>query len=516
MSKLEVRINPPVFLGAATIVLFFVGYSLVALESMQAQIKITTDFINSYFSWLYIGGLNFFLLVCVFILFSGFGRIRLGGPNAVPEFSDLSWFAMLFSAGVGIGLLFYGLGEPILHLASPPVEGVQPLSKEAADMGFKISFLHWGVHGWGLYCLVGLALAYFHLNKKLPLTISSAFYPLLGERVRGPVGSLVDMLAVVATLFGVATSLGMGVMQVNAGLSHMFGISDTVGVKIALIGGITLAATISVVSGIGHGIRRLSEITVGLGILLLLFVFVMGPTADITSGLAHSLGGFISDFPQLALSLETSDNKSWMSGWTIFYWGWWIAWSPFVGMFIARISKGRTIRQFVMGVLFVPALFSFVWISVLGRGALGAINGGADHLLTEVQNNLPVGLYKLLELYPFASISCFIALVVVVTFFVTSSDSGSFVIDMITSGGDPNPPVWQRVFWSFMEGAVAAVLLLSGGLGALQAGSIASALPFCLVLIVMVFCLLKALSQDTLEAVPSEKATKRGESPSLS
>jgi choline/glycine/proline betaine transport protein len=412
---------------------------------------------------------------------------------------------MLFSAGMGIGLLFYGVAEPMYHLLTPP-HGAEPGTVAAAEDAMKTVFLHWGLHAWAIYALVGLALAYFAFNRGQPLSIRAVFEPLLGKRIHGPWGHLIDILATVATMFGVATSLGLGAHQVNAGLHHLFGVPETRTVQILLIAGITAIATASVVAGLNHGIKRLSEYNMAAAGLLLLFVLLAGPTLFILNGFVENLGDYLNDFFYLGFWNETYTGGSWQNGWTVFYWGWWIAWSPFVGMFIARISRGRTVREFVAGVLLVPTLLTFLWLSVFGDSALYIELFGGGGMASAVEDNLARSLFVFLEQLPGAAGNdlpmmviagaSVLATVVIVTFFVTSSDSGSLVIDMITAGGKPNPPVAQRIFWAVTEGVVAAALLVGGGLTALQTAAIATGLPFALVLMVMIFSLYRGLARD--------------------
>lgn len=407
----------------------------------------------------------------------------------------MGWFAMLFSAGMGIGLLFYSVAEPMFHFVSSPLAA--PGTAEAARRAMDVTFLHWGLHPWAIYTMVGLALAFFAFNKGLPLSIRSVFYPVLGERIHGPIGNIVDILATVATLFGVATSLGLGVQQVNAGLNHLFGIEQSPTVQVILIAGITALATWSVLAGLSAGIRRLSEINLVLATLLCLFVLILGPTLFILNAFGENLGHYIQYLPQLSTWNETYETSTWQNSWTVFYWGWWIAWSPFVGMFIARVSYGRTVREFILGVLFVPSLITFAWLTIFGNSALQVELVGAGGIARAVQENLPVALFVLLENFPLQEVTSMLTVLVIVTFFVTSSDSGSMVIDIITAGGNPDPPKLQRLFWALLEGAVAAALLVGGGLVALQTAAISTGLPFALVLLFMIYSLRRGLAEYT-------------------
>ncbi|MGC9354552.1 MAG: BCCT family transporter, partial [Mariniphaga sp.] len=377
---------------------------------------------------------------------------------------------------------------------NPP--DAEPRSVEAARESMEITFLHWGLHAWGIYALVGMALAFFTFNKKLPLTISSVFYPLLGEKVNGPWGKVINVLAVVATLFGLATSLGLGVQQVSAGLAHLFNMPDTITTQVILITVITLAATGSVVAGLSGGVKRLSQMNMFLGAVFLLFMLIVGPTLFITDSFIQNIGGYVQNFFELSSWTETYKQSDWQSDWTVFYWAWWVSWSPFVGMFIARISRGRTLKEFVLGVLIVPTLLTFLWLSTFGGSAMYLeLNSIAD-IASAVTGNIATSLYVLLEQFPLSAVTSVVGVVLVTSFFVTSSDSGSLVVDSLTAGGKLDAPVPQRIFWALTEGAVAAVLLIGGGLGALQTAAISTGLPFAVLLIVLMWSLLKGLRKE--------------------
>lgn len=426
-------------------------------------------------------------------MFSRYGEIRLGGDDAEPDFSTTSWFSMLFSAGMGIGLLFYGVAEPMFHFINPPIPVAN--QTEAARQAMAFTFMHWGLHSWAIYALIGLALAFFSFNKGLPLSIRTIFYPVLGEKINGGLGNLIDILATVATLFGVATSLGFGVQQINAGFSHLFGIEQSIGTQIILIAIITAIATISVVKGLDAGIKKLSEINIRLAMLLLAFVFISGPTLFILNGFAENIGYYLQKITVISTWNETFENTNWQNTWTVFYWAWWIAWSPFVGMFIARVSKGRTIREFIMGVLCVPTIVTFLWMTVFGNTALYLEMFGGGGFAELVTKHVPLSLFLLLERLPLNTITSILGVLVVISFFVTSSDSGSMVIDIITAGGNPDPPIPQRLFWAILEGVVAAALLVGGGLAALQSAVVSTGLPFGVVLLVLCFSLKKGLNE---------------------
>jgi choline/glycine/proline betaine transport protein len=495
LGRLDLHIHPTVFGVSALLIIVVVFLTLLNLDTSEAVFLAIKLWITEYFGWLLILIVQGFLLYCIYLALSRFGHIRIGGPGARPDFSRPTWFAMLFSAGMGIGLLFYGVAEPVIHFHNPP--RIPGGTTEAATRAMDLTFLHWGFHAWSIYALVGLALAYFSYNRGLPLTIRSAFHPLLGKRIYGPAGTAIDVLAVVATLFGVATSLGYGVTQINTGLGFLFGVPVSSEVQILLIMGITLVATASVVSGLNRGIRRLSEINLVAAITLLLFLLIGGPTLFLLKSTVQNTGHYLQNLMLLGSWTESYRmGSTWQGDWTLFYWTWWIAWSPFVGMFIARISRGRTVREFLGGVLLVPAMLSFVWFSVFGGSAIYAEMFQGANVAAAVNDDIATALFKLLELYPFASITSSLAIFLVFVFFITSSDSGSLVIDIITAGGNLNPPVAQRIFWALTEGVVAAVLLAGGGLLALQTAAISTGLPFALILAAMCVGLYRALKED--------------------
>ncbi len=486
-------VHPYVFFISSFIICASVLLTIVFHSRLDTLFAALQAGIANLAGWFFVLTMNIILVFVFVLLFGRHGNVRLGGDDAKPEFSRLAWFSMLFSAGMGIGLLFYGVAEPMFHyIASPLAESGTP---DAARTAMDLTFLHWGLHPWGVYTLVGLSLAFFSFNKGLPLSIRSVFYPLLGEKIYGPIGNIIDILATVATLFGVATSLGLGVQQVNAGIHYLFGIEQSATVQLLLIAGITFLATWSVVAGLNAGIKRLSEINLIMAVLLMFFVLILGPTLFILNAFGENIGYYIQNLPRLATWNETYEDTTWQHGWTVFYWGWWIAWSPFVGMFIARVSYGRTVREFILGVLFIPTLITFVWITIFGNTAISIELLGPGGIAQAVQENLPVSLFVLLEHFPLAAVTSFLSVLVIVTFFVTSSDSGSMVIDIITAGGNPDPPVLQRLFWAILEGVTAAALLVGGGLMALQTAAITTGLPFALVLLCMCYNLTKGLKE---------------------
>jgi choline/glycine/proline betaine transport protein len=493
-GRFQLDVHPWVFFTSAAIIVLFVGLTILFESTVDDLFNKVQGAVSTYAGWFFVGTMNIILIYVITVLLGRHGNIRLGGEGAKPEFSTLGWFAMLFSAGMGIGLLFYGVAEPMFHyVASPLAESGTP---EAARVAMDLTFLHWGLHPWAVYALVGLSLAFFAFNKGLPLSIRSVFHPVFGERIYGPIGNVIDIMATVATMFGVATSLGLGVQQVNAGLSHLLPvIPQNPMVQLGLITGITAVATWSVVRGLDGGIKLLSQLNVVVAGALMLFVLLLGPTLFVLNAFIENVGVYVQNFPSLSTWNETYEDTDWQNGWTVFYWGWWIAWSPFVGMFIARVSYGRTIREFIKGVLLVPTLITFMWVTVFGDTALHIEMFGDGGLAKAVQENIPVSLFVMLESLPLAAISSLVAITVIITFFVTSSDSGSLVIDIITAGGKAEPPVTQRVFWAVTEGVVAAALLVAGGLSALQTAAIATGLPFAILLLLLIWSLHKALSQ---------------------
>ena len=481
-------LHPQVALGSGILLIVFVAWILILGDQASTLFSNILSSISTNFDWLYIGAANIILVVMLYFAFSQYGKIRLGGPDAKPEFSDFAWYAMLLSAGIGIGLMFWSVAEPIFHFSSPsPMFGFEPGTPEAAQAAFAVTYFHWGIHGWAIYGLVGLGLAFYAYNRGLPLTIRSAFYPLLGERIYGFWGNVIDILSVLATFAGLATSLGFGVQQVSAGLNFLFGIPATTIVQVVLIGIITLFATMSVIAGLDGGVKVLSEWNMRIAGLLLLFVLIVGPTTYILRSFVQNLGYYFQILPQLSFWTEVyHPGSNWQEGWTIFYWGWWISWSPFVGVFVARVSKGRTVREFILGLMILPSLLCFLWMSVFGGTAIFFEQGGAD-VSRAVNENVATALFEMFQNLPLTGLLSFIGIILTVIFFVTSSDSGSLVVDNLTSGGKLDSPVPQRVFWAIMEGVLAATLLLGGGLGALQTASITTGVPFTIVLLVMMY-----------------------------
>lgn len=493
-SRIIARMEPAVFFGSAALVIGFCLLGGLFTDFASAFFTGLQQAIVDSFGWYYALVVTLLLAVSLWLLFSRFRSVRLGPDDSRPGFSYLSWFAMLFSAGMGTGIVFWGVAEPLYHYATPPSgDGGTP---EAARLAMQYAFFHWGLHAWSIYLLFGAALAYFHFRKDLPLAPRSIFYPILGDRIYGWIGHIIDIICTVGTLLGVATSLGLGAMQLNSGMALFSDIPISVTTQILLIVGITAIALASVVSGIHSGIRRLSVINLCLSGSLLLFVLIVGPTVYILETFVGSLGLYLEQLPKMSLWVDFSHDRDWQADWTFFYWGWWISWSPFVGIFIARISRGRTLQEFIVSVLLVPSLGTFFWMAVFGGSALyNQIELGGE-LLTQVQEDVSVSLHALLQTFPFADFTLVFASLVIVVFFVTSSDSGSLVDDMVTSGGHPDPPRAQRVFWASAEGAVAAILLLVGGLNAIQQASIAMGFLMSFLLVAISYSFVVSLREE--------------------
>ncbi|ODC04983.1 BCCT transporter [Terasakiispira papahanaumokuakeensis] len=504
----DVDLHGKVFTISSLVILVFVILTLALQTEVGPWFEGLRNWLTSHLTWVFLLGANVFVVLSLVLIFTPLGKVRIGGAHAKPDYSYMGWFAMLFAAGMGIGLMFYGVSEPLTHFSTSmagttmengvrtdwaPLGGAAGDEQGAISLGMAATIFHWGLHPWGAYAIVGLALALFSFNKGLPLTMRSIFYPILGERVWGWPGHLIDILAVFATLFGLATSLGLGAQQAAAGLQYLFDIPPSKLTMVILIVGITAVALLSILAGVDKGVQRLSQINMGLAALLLLFVIAVGPTVMILTGFFENLGSYLKFLPELANPFGR-DDVNFSQGWTAFYWAWWIAWSPFVGMFIARVSRGRTVREFLIAVLLVPSIVSVLWMTAFGGTAIGqVINDG----FTGVQNAaLEVKLFAMLGQLPLAEITSFIGIVLVIVFFVTSSDSGSLVIDSITAGGKVDAPKAQRIFWAIMEGAIAIALLLGGGLEALQAMAVSTGLPFTIILLVGCYSIVKGLMSE--------------------
>ncbi len=499
-------VHNPVFFVSGLGVILLVLFALIFHDLAADIFGRLRPWLTTQFDWVFMVGMNIFVVFCLFLIVSPLGKVRIGGADAKPHFSYFGWFAMLFAAGMGIGLVFFGVLEPMNHTLTPPL-GMPPLYAdgnlitaniaEAKRMGMAATLLHWTLHPWAAYSVVALSLSIFCYNKNLPLSIRSAFYPILGERTWGWPGHIIDISAVFATLAGLATSLGFGAEQASAGLGYLFDFKPDMMTKIIIIFGITAVALFSVVRGLNGGVKLLSEINLAMAIVLLLFVWFLGPTLDILSGIFSHLTAFAVEFPQLSNWVGREDTD-YYHGWTTMYWAWWIAWSPFVGMFIARISKGRTVREFILCVILVPSLVCTVWMVVFGTTAIDQfVSSGYTGVVDTINQWAPeLSLFKMLDEMPFTQITSLVGIVLVLVFFITSLDSGSLVIDIITAGGKIDAPLPQRIFWCCFEALIAIALLAGGGLKALQAFAIAMGFPFCLILIVMCFSLWKGLRSE--------------------
>ena len=493
--------NPVFFVSASLILAFVVATIQFPQEANEILATVRAWCLATFDSFMMIS-VSVILLFCLALIALPVGRIRIGGANAEPEFSRPSWFAMLFAAGMGIGLMFWGVAEPMTYYmgeGGTPL-GVAPQTPEAADMAMAATLYHWGLHAWSIYAVIALALAFFSYNCKLPLTLRSAFYPLLGERCWGWPGHVIDTFAVLATIFGLATSLGLGASQVNAGLGMLFGTEDALNTKFSIIILVTFVAIVSVVRGLDGGVKVLSNINMVLAALLLAFIAFAIGNIGLIGPVAQTAGNYLSNIVSLSNWAGRGDEQ-WMRDWTVFYWAWWVSWSPFVGMFIARVSRGRSVREFLVAVLLVPTLFTLVWMSVFGMNALYQVQNEVGGL-AQGMSSISLATFQMLEGLPFSGITTVVGVLLVLVFFITSSDSGSLVIDGITAGGKSDAPVPQRVFWATVQGLLAAALLYGGGkqaLSALQAGTVAAGIPFTLVLLLVCVSLYKGLNAHMLE-----------------
>jgi len=517
------RIDSTVFWVAAILSVVFVAWGVFFADSLARVFEaVLFDFLIPNFGWVFILSSFGFLAFSVYLAASRYGRIRLGGDDERPEFSTVSWVAMMFSAGMGIGLMFYGVAEPMSHMGTPPFGLAEPNTKGAAQVAMEYSYFHWALHPWAIYAIVGLALAYFCFRKGMPNLISTAFYPLLGDRVYGPAGKTIDILAIFATLFGSATSLGLGALQINQGLNVLFGVGgkNSVGMAIVVIAVLTLCFILSAISGVHRGIQWLANTNMVLAVFLLLFLFVLGPTVFILDTFVQSIGGYLANIIPMSFRTASYGDSAFVSGWTVFYWAWWISWAPFVGTFIARISRGRTIREFVVGVILVPSVVSFVWFAILGGTAIDLqLSGAADIAGPVAAGNQPGALFLTLEQFPLFWLTALIVVILVALFFISGADAASVVMGMLSSRGNLHPQAWNIIMWGAFTGAAAAICLLAGAIQgsvsaaitALQSVAIASAAPFVLVLIGLCFSIMSALREERVPGVtPGREAPEPG------
>ncbi|EHR1004211.1 BCCT family transporter [Vibrio parahaemolyticus] len=511
-------IHNRVFAISGMAIVLFVVATLTFRQQVEPFFAGLRAWLVSNLDWFFLASGNVFVIVCLVLIVAPLGRVRIGGTEATPDYSYAGWLAMLFAAGMGIGLVFFGVSEPMSHFSSAlggvniengvrtdwaPLGGAVGDTDAASALGMAATIYHWALHPWSIYALLALGLAIFSFNKGLPLTMRSIFYPLFGERVWGWVGHIIDILAVVATVFGLATSLGYGASQAATGLNFLFGVPMTDTTQVVLIVVITALALISVVAGLDSGVKRLSEINMILAAMLLFFVIIVGPTMAILTGFFDNIASYITNIPALSMPFERED-VNYSQGWTAFYWAWWISWSPFVGMFIARVSRGRSVREFIICVILIPSTVCVLWMTAFGGTAISQyVNDGYEAVFNA---ELPLKLFAMLDVMPFAEITSVVGIILVVVFFITSSDSGSLVIDTIAAGGKVDAPTPQRVFWCTFEGLVAIALMLGGGLAAAQAMAVTTGLPFTIVLLVATVSLIKGLMD---EPRPSTKAVKK-------
>ncbi|UKK97171.1 glycine betaine uptake BCCT transporter [Brevibacillus brevis] len=496
------------FLISLVIVFVIVLFGAISPELFASAASHVLKVTTTNFGWFYLIVTFGFLIFCIFLAFSRYGQIPLGSDDDEPEYSLPTWFAMLFSAGMGIGLVFWGVAEPISHYFAPPA-GVTGQTTEAAQTALRYAFFHWGLHPWGIYALIALSLSYFQFRKGAKGLISSTFGPLLGERIHGPLGKGIDILAVIATAFGVATSLGLGTLQINGGLSHLFGLPSSTTVQIVIISIITVLFLLSATTGLDRGIKYLSNTNLVFALLLLLLTLVLGPTSFIFDAFTSTLGSYLNNLISMSLRLTPFTQGTWVANWTLFYWSWWIAWAPFVGMFIARVSKGRTIKEFVICVMLVPSLLSFIWFSVFGGTALHLEIFDQAPIGAAVQSDISTALFLALEQLPMGYILAVVAILLIITFFITSADSAIFVLGMLSSDGNLDPSNRVKITWGVLQSAIAIVLLLSGGLEGLQTASIVAALPFTVIMVLMCFSLVMALQEEDRIAKKKRKEQQK-------
>ena len=497
-------VNKRVFITAFSFLLSIIVLTLLFEEQAEHYFNMAQSYVSSKAGWIYTISANIFIIFCLFFAFSKYGNIRIGGPKARPEFSLMAWFSMLFSAGIGNGLVLFSISDPVQDFINPPrLEGHEPAV--IAQEAINFSFLHHGIHGWAIYSLVGLSLAYFTYNRKMPLTLRSAFYPLLGDRVNGWMGDLVDIMAVLTTIFGLATTIGFGVGQINAGFSAVFGAPSTLTYQIIIIIAITGIATLSAFSGVNKGVRLLSLLNVRVAIAIFSIILLLGPTAFIFKAYIQNIGSYLTNFIEMSTYTETYRETEWQKIRTIMYWGWWISWSPFVGTFIARVSRGRTIKEFILCVLILPATVTFLWFSAFGGITMNDILLGDTAMINAVNDDISTAIYVFFEKFPLTMILKILGVVLICSFIITSADSGALVVDSITSGGKLKTPKYQRVIWAISIGAVAAVLMYGGGLNALQTAVTISGLPFAIFLLLMGYSLLIGVKEDYSESERKKK-----------
>jgi len=496
------------FIASVIIVVAFVLWGVFAPAQLSETATSALGFTTEKFGWFYLLATFGFLIFCFYLAFSRFGRIKLGSDDDEPEYSTSTWFAMLFSAGMGIGLVFWGVAEPVSHFLTPPME-IAEQSPEAARTAIRFAFFHWGLHPWAIYAVIALALAYFQFRKGQKGLISSTFLPLLGERIHGPFGKLIDTLAIIATAFGVATSLGLGTLQINGGLTHLFSLPGNLNVQLGIIGVITVLYLISATTGLDRGIKILSNTNLVIAIILLAATLFLGSTSFVFDIFTTTIGSYLQNIVQMSMRLTPFTQGTWVGSWTLFYWAWWIAWAPFVGMFIARVSKGRTIKEFIVGVLLVPSLLSFLWFAVFGGNALHQEMFENLPIAEAVSSDITSALFISLENLPAGTLLAGLATLLIITFFITSADSATFVLGMLSSEGRLDPPNKIKITWGILQSLIAGVLLYSGGLQGLQTASIVTALPFAVIMIFMCISLYKALDGEERIRIKTERERQK-------
>ncbi len=489
-------VNKTVFYPSLILVVLSVVLAIIFADAAEVSFDNAQRLVSEKAGWIYTIAVNAFIGFCLYMAFGKYGSIRLGGPQSKPEFKVLPWFAMLFSAGIGNGLVLFSIADPVRDFMDPPRLAADAAPTAIAQEAINFSFLHHGIHGWAIYSVIGLSLAYFTYNRKMPLTIRSAFYPLLGDKIYGWIGDVIDIVAVVATLFGLATTMGFGVGQINAGFSHVFGIAESLNTQYLIILGITAIATISVVTGVNKGVKILSELNVSVALIIFVLVLILGPTAFILKSYIQNIGSYLTNFVDLSTWSDSYGGNDWHNNVTLMYWGWWASWSPFVGTFIARISRGRTVREFILGVLFLPALVTFLWFSAFGGTTMLGLMEGDFALANAVNDNISTALYVFFEKFPFSLVLKVLGMILICSFIITSADSGALVVDGITSGGKRKTPAIQRIIWVSLAGVIAATLLTGGGLGTLQAAVTISGLPFAILLLMMCVSLYMGIKED--------------------
>lgn len=500
-------VNKTVFLASIAVIIFAIGGTLLFQEQADYYFEIAQDYVSAHGGWVYTLAVNIFIIFCLYMAFGKYGSIRLGGEDAKPEFNLTAWFAMLFSTGIGNGLVLFSIADPVRDFLNPPrLAGENPTL--IAQEALNFSFLHHGIHGWAIYSVVGLSLAYFTFNRKMPLTLRSAFYPILGNRIYGWMGDVIDVMAVLTTLFGLATTIGFGVGQINAGFNNVFGIPSTLFYQTLIIIGITIIATLSAFRGINKGIKFLSVTNVRVALIIFALVLILGPTTFILKSYIQNIGSYLTNFIQMSTWTESLQDTNWQKIRTIMYWGWWISWSPFVGTFIARISRGRTIKEFILCVLILPALVTVLWFSAFGGTTMKDILAGDTALIEAVNADISTALYVFFEKFPMAILLKILGLILIISFIITSADSGALVVDSITSGGAKTPAM-QRVIWAVATGVVAIVLMYGGGLNALQTAVTISGLPFAILLVMMCASLLSGLQEDYRSSQRKKKLTEK-------